>query len=212
MLRWGLKSEGRLAIRLPTIRSVSRSTPVPRSAASTFIGSIPCDAAWRGCCRGGARNADERAKGRAPPSSSRRASRPSPSCSRATHQAWLAIPRSHRPIRRRCPAARAPFGLATAALAHTRLRRQMTLSACGWPADLPLDRRVHLRLCEHGLVNFVVAVLAVADNVDDDVALECLPPLGRKAAGTHDRLNVVAVHMENGRLTRTCGVTVSAGR
>ena len=41
---------------------------------------------------------------------------------------------------------------------------------------------VHEGLREHGLVNLVVAVLAVADEVDDDIAAPALPPLRRQLA------------------------------
>eukprot|EP00955_Chlamydomonas_euryale_P012615 136044-Chlamydomonas_euryale.AAC.2 len=75
-----------------------------------------------------------------------------------------------------------------------------------------LDLLVHDRLREHGLVDLVVAVLAVADNVDDDVLLEALPPLGRQLVNAHDRLDVVAVDVEDGAVERLCDVgAVGAG-
>ena len=57
-----------------------------------------------------------------------------------------------------------------------------------------LDRLVHEGLGEGGLVNLVVAVLAVADDVDHDVRVELLAPLGREVEDTADRLHVVRVH------------------
>mmetsp|Transcript_51880 Transcript_51880/g.153010 ORF Transcript_51880/g.153010 Transcript_51880/m.153010 type:complete len:285 (-) Transcript_51880:92-946(-) len=64
------------------------------------------------------------------------------------------------------------------------------------------DRRVHHRLREHRLVELVVPVLAVAHDVNDDVALKLLPPHGRHLAAARDRLEVVAVDVEDRRLDR----------
>ena len=44
-----------------------------------------------------------------------------------------------------------------------------------------VDELVHLRLRERGLVALVVAVAAVADQVDDDVLVERLAELEREA-------------------------------
>jgi hypothetical protein len=62
------------------------------------------------------------------------------------------------------------------------------------------DLLVHQRLGEHRLVRFVVAVPAVAEHVDDDVALEALAELGGDARAVHHRLRVVAVHVQDRRL------------
>ena len=63
-----------------------------------------------------------------------------------------------------------------------------------------LDRRVHQRLGEHGLVALVVPEPAVAEHVDDHVAVEPLAELGGDAGGVDDRLGVVAVDVEDRRL------------
>ncbi len=44
---------------------------------------------------------------------------------------------------------------------------------------------VHEGLCERGLINFVVAMLAVAHNVHHNVALPLLAPLRCQLASTH---------------------------
>jgi hypothetical protein len=61
---------------------------------------------------------------------------------------------------------------------------------------------VHERLREHRLVDLVVAVLAVTDEVDDDVAAPALAPLRRELAHAHNRLDVVAVDVEDRRVDR----------
>ena len=63
-----------------------------------------------------------------------------------------------------------------------------------------LDLLVHQRLREHRLVDFVVPVLAVADDVHDDVAPELLPPLGGELHHASDGLDVVAVDVEHRRV------------
>ena len=63
-------------------------------------------------------------------------------------------------------------------------------------ADLP----VHGRLREGRLVALVVAVAAVADEIEHHVGLE-LAPIGRRQLGRVDhRLDLVAVHVEDRRL------------
>ena len=61
---------------------------------------------------------------------------------------------------------------------------------------------VHEGLREAGLVDLVVPVLAVADEVDDDVAVPALAPLGRQLVCARHRLHVVAVHVQDGRVQR----------
>ena len=56
---------------------------------------------------------------------------------------------------------------------------------------------VHERLREHGVVDLVVAVLAVAHDVDDHVLLELLTILGSEATHARHGLDVVAVDMED---------------
>ena len=65
-----------------------------------------------------------------------------------------------------------------------------------WRRDLP----VHHRLGEARLVLLVVAVLAVAPQVDHHVALELLAERDRQLGRPDARLGVVAVHVEDRRL------------
>ena len=62
------------------------------------------------------------------------------------------------------------------------------------------DRLVHQRLGERGLVALVVAVAAIAEQVDDHVLLELLAELDRDARDVDHRLRVVAVDVEDRRL------------
>ncbi len=62
------------------------------------------------------------------------------------------------------------------------------------------DPLVHQRLGEGRLVALVVAVAAVAEHVDDDVAVELVAVLGGDARDVDDRLGVVAVDVEDRRL------------
>ena len=61
---------------------------------------------------------------------------------------------------------------------------------------------VHEGLREAGLIDLVVAIAPVADNVDDDVAVPALAPLGRQLVRARHRLHVIAVHVQNGRIQR----------
>ena len=63
-----------------------------------------------------------------------------------------------------------------------------------------LDLLVEERLRVARLVPLVVAVAAVADEVDDDVAPERVAVLDRDVDDVDDRLGVVAVHVEDRRL------------
>ena len=67
-------------------------------------------------------------------------------------------------------------------------------------AALGLDEVVHERLRHRGVVALVVAAAAVADEVDDDVLVELLAERERELGDPHDRLGVVAVHVEDRRL------------
>src|SRR5438477_517049 len=62
------------------------------------------------------------------------------------------------------------------------------------------DLLVHQRLGEHRLVRLVVAVPAVAEHVDDDVALEVLAIFGGDARDVDHGLGIVAVHVQDRRL------------
>ena len=65
---------------------------------------------------------------------------------------------------------------------------------------LGLDEVVHERLGHRGVIALVVPATAVADEVDHDVALELLAVAEREFRDPHDRLGVVAVHVEDRRL------------
>ena len=62
------------------------------------------------------------------------------------------------------------------------------------------DPAVHQRLGEARLVGLVVAVAAIAPDVDHDVLLELLAELGGEPGDVHDRLGIVAVDVEDRRL------------
>ena len=62
---------------------------------------------------------------------------------------------------------------------------------------MPGDLLVHDRLREGGIVQLVVAVTAVADEIDEDVALELLPEADRETGGLHGGLGIVSVHVED---------------
>src|SRR6185437_1110248 len=63
-----------------------------------------------------------------------------------------------------------------------------------------LDRGVHLRLGEARLVALVVAEAPIAPHVDDHVAVERLPELGRELAAEGHGFGIVAVDVEDRRL------------
>ena len=62
------------------------------------------------------------------------------------------------------------------------------------------DRLVHDRLRRGRLVRLVVAVAAVADEVDHDVLAELHPVVEREARDEDDSLGVVGIHVEDRRL------------
>ena len=65
---------------------------------------------------------------------------------------------------------------------------------------LGLDEVVHQRLRHRGVVALVVTAAAVADHVDDDVAVELLAVLERELGDAHARLGVVPVDVEDRHL------------
>ena len=62
------------------------------------------------------------------------------------------------------------------------------------------DLFVHQRLRECGLVSFVVPVPAVADQIDEEVALELLAVRDRETRRFHARFGIVGVHVNDRNL------------
>lgn len=62
---------------------------------------------------------------------------------------------------------------------------------------------VHKRLREHGLVDLVVSVAAVADDIDDHVLVEGRAPFSSDIAHVHHRFWIVAVYVEDRRVHDT---------
>ena len=81
------------------------------------------------------------------------------------------------------------------------LRRQL-LGIQGPGRLQPVDRLVHQRLGECRFVRLVMAVTAVADDVQDDVGRELHAVFSRHPRAENHRLRVVAVHMQDRRLDR----------
>ncbi len=67
-----------------------------------------------------------------------------------------------------------------------------------------LDLFVHHWLSHRGLVGLVVAVPAIADEIDDDVLLESHAKIERETGYEHDRFRVIAVDMKDRRLHHFC--------
>ncbi len=75
-----------------------------------------------------------------------------------------------------------------------------------------VDRAVHQRLGERRFVGLVMAVAAIADDVEHDVGGEAHAELGRHAGAEHHRLGIVAVHVQDRHLDRFCHIgAVEAG-
>ena len=64
------------------------------------------------------------------------------------------------------------------------------------------DARIHHRLRHHRLVGLVVAVAAIADDVDDDVVVEGIAVVERQPGDEEDGVGIVAVDVEYRRLDR----------
>jgi hypothetical protein len=62
------------------------------------------------------------------------------------------------------------------------------------------DDLVHQRLRDHRLVLLVVAELAEADDVDDDILLEGLAELDAKLGNQRHRFRIVAIDVEDRRI------------
>ena len=60
-----------------------------------------------------------------------------------------------------------------------------------------LDALVHQWLGERWLISLVVAVLSVADQVDNDIRAELSAPIGSKLADKVDSLNIISVDVEH---------------
>ena len=65
-----------------------------------------------------------------------------------------------------------------------------------------VDRAIHQRLGECRFVGLVMAVAAIADDVQHDVGGEAHAELGRHAGAEHHRLGIVAVHVQDRHLDR----------
>ena len=65
-------------------------------------------------------------------------------------------------------------------------------------SELVFDCLVHARLSEHWLIGLIMAVSAVADDIDHDVLLELGSPVGCQLANECDGFDVIAVDMEDG--------------
>ena len=60
-----------------------------------------------------------------------------------------------------------------------------------------LDFFIKQRLSKTGFIALIMAVTAIAEDIDDDILLEAKPVLGRNAGDMHDRFGVIAVHMKD---------------
>jgi hypothetical protein len=75
-----------------------------------------------------------------------------------------------------------------------------------------LNHLVHEGLSESGLVEFIVAVLTVADQVDDDITLELLSEFRSEFESALDVFHAVGVDVEDGSVDRFSDVgRVDAG-
>ena len=59
-------------------------------------------------------------------------------------------------------------------------------------------------LSEHWFVHFIMAMLPIADKVNDYVCVECLSPLRSNLTHMHNSLWVISVHMEDGSRHHLC--------
>ena len=89
---------------------------------------------------------------------------------------------------------------------HDGLRGRDRLEVLGQHRRLRPHLGVHHRLRERRFVDLVVAELAVADEVDDDVRLELVAPRDGGLEDAADRLGVVGVDVEDGRAERLAEV------
>ena len=67
----------------------------------------------------------------------------------------------------------------------------------GWPF---IDFGVEIGLGETGIIDFLVAVFAIAIHVDDEIPSELLSKIERHLGNKLERNRVFAIHMQNGDL------------
>ena len=65
------------------------------------------------------------------------------------------------------------------------------------PVRCPTTHLIHLGLGEHRLIAFIVPIASVAHDVDDDVALPGLPPVGSQLTDAHHGLDIISIHVED---------------
>ncbi len=78
-----------------------------------------------------------------------------------------------------------------------RSARDKEFSVLREGSRLFLDRLIHAGLGKARLIGFIMSVTAVAHDINDDVLLIFSPVIGCQLADEVDRLNVVAVDVEN---------------
>src|SRR6185312_6256622 len=66
------------------------------------------------------------------------------------------------------------------------------------------NRAIHQRLGEGRLVALVMAMAAIAEDVDDLVLLETVAKLRRDARDIDERFGIIAIHMKDRRLDFLC--------
>src|ERR1700728_72966 len=64
--------------------------------------------------------------------------------------------------------------------------------------NLLLNAFIHEWLSERGLVSLVVSLLAITNNVDNDVFLELSAPVGSHLTDEIDSFHVITIHMDDG--------------
>src|SRR5947209_4281435 len=64
--------------------------------------------------------------------------------------------------------------------------------------NLLLNAFIHERLSERGLVSLIVSLLAITNNVDNDVFPELSAPVGSHLTDEIDSLHIITIHMDDG--------------
>src|SRR5579871_4356545 len=62
---------------------------------------------------------------------------------------------------------------------------------------LALDNLVHPWLSETRLIRFIVALLSITDDINDDIRLELLSPVCRELMNKRNGFRIITVDMEN---------------